>query len=73
MPVYTLGDEENQVELIRHGLIAQAFDDGKEEGIEKSKKESAIKFHKNGASDELIINSLDITKEQLEEYLKENK
>ena len=75
MPVYTLGDEDDQVELIKHGLIAQAFDDGKEEGIskgiEKNKRESAIKLYKNGASYDLIINSLDITKEQLEEYLKE--
>ena len=71
MPVYTLGDEDDQVELIKHGLIAQAFDDGKEEGIEKNKRESAKEFHKNGVSDEIIIKSLNITKEQLEEYLKE--
>ena len=79
MPVYTLGDEEDQPELIKHGLIAQAFDDGKEEGIEKGKeqgieqktKESAIELHKNGVSDEIILKSLNITKEKLSDYLKE--
>jgi len=44
---------------------------GMEKGMEQKTRESAIKLHKNGASDELIINSLDITKEQLNEYLKE--
>ena len=46
---------------------------GYQEGIEQTKKESAIEFHKNGVSDELIINSLHITKEKLNEYLNSEK
>ena len=38
---------------------------------EQKVKESAIEFHKNGVSDEVIMNSLHISKEQLEEYLNE--
>ena len=62
-----LGDEEDQVELVREAIRDTAFEEGKEQKA----KESAIKLHKNGASDELIMNSLDITKEKLTEYLKE--
>ena len=68
-----LGDEEDQVENIRAAKIGQAFEDGKEEGVEQNKKESAIEFHKNGASDELITKSLHITQEQLDEYLNEER
>ena len=46
---------------------------GFQEGIDAKTKESAIKLHKNGVSDELITNSLEITQEQLEEYLEEGK
>ena len=48
----------------------EGYEVGKKEGIEDTKKESANELHKNGASDELIINSLHITKEKLDEYLK---
>ena len=42
-----------------------------EQGREAKEKEAAINFYKNGASKKLIIDSLGITEEKLEEYLKE--
>ena len=62
-----LGDEEDQEENIRAAKIGQAFEDG----IEQKTKESAIKFHKLGVDEEKIIEALGITKEKLDEYLKE--
>ena len=51
--------------------IKEAYAYGKSQGKEENQKESAIEFHKNGASDELIMKSLHITKEKLDEYLTE--
>ena len=71
--MYLLGDEEDQEELIKAAKLDYAIKEASkkaiEQGIEQNKKESAIEFHKNGVSDELIINSLHITKEKLDEYL----
>ena len=61
-------EEIGRAEGIAIGLkkgIAQ----GIEQGIEQKEKEAAINLHLNGASDELIMKSLNITKEKLEEYL----
>ena len=49
--------------------------EGKKEGLKEGKEEQikidAVNLHKNGVTDELITKSLNITQEQLEEYLKE--
>ena len=63
----TLESKYTKAELERNSSIYYAALDAKE----ATKKENAINLHKNGASDELIIKSLDITKEKLDEYLKE--
>ena len=69
---------EKQEELTLSADLRQSYDHelamkkwGIEEGIEQTKKEAAIEFHKNGVSDDLIIKSLHITREKLEEYLNE--
>ena len=48
-----LGLEEGHKEGFEKG-----HKEGIEQGIEQNKKENAIEFHKNGASNELILNSL---------------
>ena len=55
-------------EYYRDG-ISEGKRQGIEQGIEQKAKESAIKLHKKGVPDELIMNSLDINKEQLKKYL----
>ncbi len=59
--------EEGRAEGLAEGLAK-----GKTEGKKEKEKEDAIAFHKNGASDELICKSLNITQEKLEHILKEN-
>ena len=67
---------EKQEELTLSADLRQSYDHelamkkwGIEEGIEQTKKEATIELHKNGVSDDLIIKSLHITREKLEEYL----
>ena len=62
---------EAELEEVLEEAVEEAKKEVRKETIEEQKKETAINFHKNGVSDELIINSLKITKEQLDEYLKE--
>ena len=57
--------DEEEIEKTRRSEILEA----KEEGIEQTKKESAINFYKNGVSKETICQSLNITSEQLNYYL----
>ena len=72
-----LSDEE-EIEKTRRSEISEAKEEGYNEGItqgisqgiEQKTKESAKKQYKNGVSKELICNSLNITEEQLEQYLK---
>lgn len=49
--------------------IKQGIKQGIEQGIETNKKESAINLFCNGVSKEIIMKSLNITSEQLDEYL----
>ena len=69
--LYEEQSEEEYIKEVTEFAMEKGIEKGMEQGIEMNKKESAIKLHKNGASDDLIINSLDITKEQLKEYLNE--
>ena len=68
--MYLLGDEEDQVELARESIKYTAHEEGIKEGIEEKNRDATIELHKNGISDELIMNSLHITCDQLNEYLK---
>ena len=41
-------------------------------GVEQTKKEDAINLHKKGVLDDIIVDALNITKEQLQEYLQQD-
>lgn len=61
--------EEGLKEGITQG-ISQGIIQGKEEGITLAKKSAAKNFYKNNVSKDIICQSLEITKEELENILK---
>jgi len=72
-------DHEEYLEALRNEQEENVRAEAKEEGIAiglrkgiaQKEKESAINLHLNGVSDELIMKSLNITKEKLNDYLKD--
>ena len=62
--------EEGLKEGITQG-ISQGIIQGKEEGITLAKRSAAKNFYKNNVSKDIICQSLEITKEELENILKE--
>ena len=58
-------------EEFEEAMQLEAKEIGLAEVILQKAKEDAINLYKNGASRELIIKSLNITEEQLDEYLEE--
>ena len=50
---------------------AYSFDAGKQEGLQEKAVEAAKSFYANGASIELIANSLHMTIEQVKEIVKD--
>lgn len=68
------GFKEGLQQGIEQGIeqgIKEGIEQGIKEGLEQKNKEAARELYKNGASNELIMNSLHITKEKLDEYIKE--
>lgn len=61
--------EEARAEGLAEGR-AEGLAEGRTEGINETKRETAINLVKNGISEEIIISSLNITKEELKEFLK---
>ena len=68
--------KEEDEKMILNGIIEEERETshakGKEEGVLQTKKDMVISFYKNGASLELIEKSTGISKEEIEEIIKEN-
>ena len=60
--------KEEDEKMILNGIIAEE----REAGVIQTKKDMVISFYKNGASLELIEKSTGISKEEIEEIIKEN-
>ena len=58
-------------EYIKETAKEEGLKEGKEEGITLAKKSAAKNFYKNNVSKDVICQSLEITKEELENILKE--
>ena len=58
-------------EYIKETAKEEGLKEGKEEGITLAKKSAAKNFYKNNVSKDIICQSLEITKEELENILKE--
>ena len=58
-------------EYIKETAKEEGLKEGKEEGIPLAKKSAAKNFYKNNVSKDIICQSLEITKEELENILKE--
>ena len=57
-------------EYIKETAKEEGLKEGKEEGITLAKKSAAKNFYKNNVSKDVICQSLEITKEELENILK---
>ena len=57
-------------EYIKETAKEEGLKEGKEEGITLAKKSAAKNFYKNNVSKDIICQSLEITKEELENILK---
>ena len=63
--------EEYIKETAKEEGLKEGITQGKEEGITLAKKSAAKNFYKNNVSKDIICQSLEITKEELENILKE--